>query len=150
MMDFAICDSMEIVFMKFQVQVESHHYCSHVSGDMRQCVIYDSNKSDARLIGIEYIISGELFQKLPEEEKKYWHSHEFEVGLAFIYWHPSVSEYIGIYCKHLAKQCRFECWILQQNDVFKGAVSQICVDIMPSIQPVAWFSLPSMSSIFHS
>ena len=67
------------------LQVEAHHYCSHISKDMRQCVIYDSNKLDARLIGIEYIISGELFQKLPEEEKKYWHSHEFEVRQELLY-----------------------------------------------------------------
>ena len=42
-------------------------------------MIYDSDKSDARLIGIEYIISEKLFQTLPEEEKKLWHSHVYEV-----------------------------------------------------------------------
>ena len=62
-------------------QVVAHHFCSHVSGDMRQCIIYDSNKSDAKLIGIEYIISRKLFETLPAEERKYWHSHEFEVRL---------------------------------------------------------------------
>lgn len=60
-------------------QVVAHHFCSHVSGDMRQCIIYDSNKADAKLIGIEYIISRKLFETLPMEERKYWHSHEFEV-----------------------------------------------------------------------
>lgn len=47
---------------------------------MRQCIIYDSNKADARLIGIEYIISKDLFKQLPAEEKRYWHSHEYEVN----------------------------------------------------------------------
>lgn len=61
------------------VQVEAHHYCSHLSEDVRQCVIYDSDASDARLIGVEYIISRRLFDSLPEEEKKYWHSHTYEV-----------------------------------------------------------------------
>ncbi|RIA97152.1 embryo-specific protein [Glomus cerebriforme] len=60
-------------------QVEAHHYCSHLNPDVRQCVIYDSDKSDARLIGVEYIISAKLFQTLPEEEKKYWHSHVYEI-----------------------------------------------------------------------
>ena len=46
---------------------------------MRQCIIYDSNKADAKLIGIEYIISRKLFDTLPAEERKYWHSHEYEV-----------------------------------------------------------------------
>lgn len=60
-------------------QVEAHHYCSHLTEDMRQCVIYDSDKKGDRLIGIEYIISPEIFSTLPEEEKKYWHSHQYEV-----------------------------------------------------------------------
>ncbi|CAG8520159.1 14957_t:CDS:2 [Funneliformis caledonium] len=60
-------------------QVEAHHYCSHLKDEMRQCVIYDSNRPDARLIGVEYIISARLFQSLPEEEKIYWHSHVYEV-----------------------------------------------------------------------
>ena len=42
-------------------------------------MIYDSDKPDARLIGIQYIISEKLFQTLPEEEKRFWHSHVYEV-----------------------------------------------------------------------
>jgi len=60
--------------------VEANHYCAHVTDDIRQCLIYDSHdKSHARLIGVEYMISKELFENLPEEEKKYWHSHHYEV-----------------------------------------------------------------------
>jgi hypothetical protein len=62
-----------------QRQVIAHHYCSHRGEDFLQCVIYDSDKPNARLIGIEYIISEELFRTLPEEEKKFWHSHVYEV-----------------------------------------------------------------------
>jgi hypothetical protein len=62
-----------------QRQVIAHHYCSHRGEEFLQCVIYDSDKPDARLIGIEYIISEKLFQTLPEEEKKLWHSHVYEV-----------------------------------------------------------------------
>jgi hypothetical protein len=60
-------------------QVIAHHYCAHPSEDMLQCVIYDSAEKNARLIGIEYIISEELFKALPEEEKRLWHSHRYEV-----------------------------------------------------------------------
>jgi hypothetical protein len=63
----------------FTRQVEAHHYCSHINEEMRQCIIYDSDKSNARLIGIEYIISRRLFEGLPADEKKFWHSHEHEV-----------------------------------------------------------------------
>lgn len=59
--------------------VEAHHFCTHVNENMHQCVIYDSDESNARLIGIEYIITKELFETLPDEEKKYWHSHVYEV-----------------------------------------------------------------------
>ena len=60
-------------------QVVAHHYCAHLSADLRQCVIYDSNRKDARLIGIEYVVSAKLFQTLPAEEKRLWHSHAYEV-----------------------------------------------------------------------
>jgi hypothetical protein len=60
-------------------QVRAHHYCSHQNEDVLQCVIYDSHGKDARLIGIEYIISEAIFKGLPEEEKKLWHSHRYEV-----------------------------------------------------------------------
>ncbi|GBF89453.1 hypothetical protein Rsub_02025 [Raphidocelis subcapitata] len=56
-------------------QVRAHHYCSHINEEFRQCVIYDSDRPGARLIGIEYIISRRLYEGLPEEEKKLWHSH---------------------------------------------------------------------------
>lgn len=64
------------------LQVEAHHYCGHLNEEVRQCVIYDSGEDKARLIGIEYIISRRLFESLPEEEKKMWHSHQYEASRA--------------------------------------------------------------------
>lgn len=60
-------------------QVHAHHFCCCHNEEFRQCIIYDSDRKDARLIGIEYIISRKLFEGLPEDEKKYWHSHRYEV-----------------------------------------------------------------------
>jgi hypothetical protein len=59
-------------------QIEAHHYCTHVNEDFFQCVIYDGNGAQARLIGVEYIVSERLFGTLPEEEKALWHSHRHE------------------------------------------------------------------------
>ena len=82
--------------------VEANHYCSHITEgeyndgcvqlpleetggllnlipDVRQCIIYDSPKPNARLIGVEYMITPRLFDTLPSEEKKLWHTHEYEV-----------------------------------------------------------------------
>jgi hypothetical protein len=61
-------------------QVEANHFCIHLAHDMHQCIIFDSNKPNARLIGIEYIISAERFRALPEDEKRLWHSHHYEIG----------------------------------------------------------------------
>ncbi|UZJ53997.1 hypothetical protein CBS101457_003317 [Exobasidium rhododendri] len=59
--------------------VETTHFCAHPQKDLRQCLLYDSNEKDARLIGVEYMIPIARFKSLPEEEKKYWHSHFNEV-----------------------------------------------------------------------
>ncbi len=60
-------------------QMEAHHYCTQVNEDVIQCVIFDGNKKDARLIGVEYILSERLFKTLPDDERKLWHSHHYEV-----------------------------------------------------------------------
>jgi len=36
------------------------------------------------MIGIEYIISGEMFEKLPKEEKIFWHSNVYQVKSGLI------------------------------------------------------------------
>lgn len=61
-------------------QIEAHHYCTHINEEFFQCVIYDGNKSDSRLIGIEYIVSERIFKTLPDEEKPLWHSHRHETA----------------------------------------------------------------------
>ena len=60
-------------------QMEAHHYCSIVNEDVIQCVIFDGNTRDAKMMGVEYIVSERLFGTLPETEKPYWHSHVHEV-----------------------------------------------------------------------
>jgi hypothetical protein len=59
--------------------VEAHHYCSPVRDDVHQCVIFDTAGKNARILGVEYIISDALYRKLPDEEKKYYHPHSYEV-----------------------------------------------------------------------
>jgi hypothetical protein len=60
-------------------QMEAHHFCHQVNEDFAQCALFDGNSRQANLIGIEYIISGTLFESLPGAEKKYWHPHNFEI-----------------------------------------------------------------------
>jgi hypothetical protein len=76
-------------------QVEATHFCIHLRHDLHQCVIFDRNAPDARLIGIEYIISEERFGGLPDDEKRLWHSHHYEVksGILTAPGVPEVAEH---------------------------------------------------------
>ncbi len=60
-------------------QMEAHHFCHQVNEDFAQCALFDGNTDNANLNGIEYIISESLFETLPEEEKAYWHPHNYEI-----------------------------------------------------------------------
>jgi hypothetical protein len=60
-------------------QMEAHHYVTQLSNDLYQAIIYDGNMSDAKIMGVEYIISAKLFKTLPAEEKRLWHGHQHEV-----------------------------------------------------------------------
>ena len=62
-----------------KVQMEAHHYGSIVNEDVTQCVIFDGNTRGAKIMGVEYIISGKLFATLSPQEKMLWHSHVHEV-----------------------------------------------------------------------
>ncbi len=62
-----------------QMQMEAHHFCRVVNDDFIQCVLFDGNTREANLIGIEYIVSEDLFGTLPDEERSYWHPHNFEI-----------------------------------------------------------------------
>lgn len=58
---------------------EAHHYCMAVRDEVHQCVIFDGSGKNARILGVEYIISDKLYRKLPDAEKKYYHPHTYEV-----------------------------------------------------------------------
>ncbi|KAI5924875.1 hypothetical protein F4810DRAFT_99883 [Camillea tinctor] len=59
--------------------VEANHYCAHLTEDIRQCILYDGPGPNARLIGIEYMITPALYATLPASERRLWHSHVYEV-----------------------------------------------------------------------
>ena len=60
-------------------QVQAHHYCSPSGKDLHQCVVFDSRGPNAKLLGVEYIAPDEVYRSLPEEEKRYWHPHAYEI-----------------------------------------------------------------------
>jgi hypothetical protein len=60
-------------------QLVAQHYCMSRSEEMHQCLLYDSCEKNAKLLGVEYIISDRMFRELPDAEQKYWHPHTYEV-----------------------------------------------------------------------
>jgi hypothetical protein len=42
-------------------------------------LLYDGPGPDARLIGVEYLVSDEVYRQMPVEEQLYWHKHPDEV-----------------------------------------------------------------------
>ncbi|MFD2368151.1 OBAP family protein [Pseudoduganella sp. GCM10020061] len=90
-----------------KAQMEAHHYCTILNEDVIQCVIYDANTAGAKLMGVEYIISGKLFQTLPGREKSFWHSHAHEVksgqliapGIPEVAEHALMKKLAGTYGK---------------------------------------------------
>ncbi len=107
-------------------QVEATHFCIHLRHDLHQCVIFDSNKPDARLIGIEYIISEPKFRSLPFDEKRLWHSHHYEVksGLLVAPGIPELAEHA--YFKDLVTTYgkTFHTWQYDRDD-FPYGVPQL-------------------------
>jgi hypothetical protein len=67
-----------------QFQLMAQHYCTaHTGHDhsdgLFQCLLFDSAEPNAKLLGVEYIVSDEQYKALSESEKKYWHPHAYEV-----------------------------------------------------------------------
>src|SRR4028119_1917697 len=50
-------------------QMEAHHYVSQINEDLHQAIMYDGNGEDAKIMGVEYIVTAKLFSQLPQEEK---------------------------------------------------------------------------------
>ncbi|MHA4739121.1 OBAP family protein [Dyadobacter sp. MSC1_007] len=63
-----------------KAQMEAHHYVNQLNDDVYQAIIFDGNGKDAKLMGVEYIITEKLFKQLDKEEKLLWHSHHHEAS----------------------------------------------------------------------
>ncbi len=57
----------------------AHHYCKQVAGGMTQCLIFESDNADARLVGAEVIVGPDVYGKFTDSEKTMWHYHRTEV-----------------------------------------------------------------------
>jgi hypothetical protein len=103
----AYLDGFHFYSGNMQGQMEAHHYCGHLNEEVIQCVIFDGNGDDAKIMGVEYIVSRDQFAKLPENEKHLWHSHAHEVksgqliapGIPEVAEHELMEKLVGTYGK---------------------------------------------------
>lgn len=110
-------------------QIEAHHYCAHVNEEFFQCVIYDGNASDSRLIGIEYIVSERIFKSLPDDEKPLWHSHRHETtsgelvmpGIPETVEHTAIASLVSTYGK------TWHTWQIDRNSSLPLGIPQLMV-----------------------
>lgn len=57
----------------------AHHYCKPVAGGLTECLLFDSDKPDARLAGVEVVVPAATFAKFSAAEKRMWHYHKTEI-----------------------------------------------------------------------
>jgi hypothetical protein len=68
-----------------EVAQTAYHYCKPMGEDLvGQCLLYDGTGPDARLIGVEYLVSAEVYKKMPADEKDCWHDHKYEVDAGLL------------------------------------------------------------------
>lgn len=108
-------------------QVRAHHYCACLNEDVMQCVIYDSDAPDAKLIGIEYIISAKLFATLPPQEQELWHSHVYEVtgGLITTPSVPTIAEKAAMQRMISTYGKTFHTWQVDRGDRLPLGIPQL-------------------------
>ena len=63
---------------------KAYHYCKSIDAQTAQCLLYDGTGPDAKLIGVEYLVSDAIYQTMPEDEKAYWHDHKHEVDAGLL------------------------------------------------------------------
>jgi hypothetical protein len=64
--------------------VVAYHYCKSLNDEICQCILYDGTGPDAKLIGTEYLITDEVYRKLPQQERTFWHDHRYEVDAGLL------------------------------------------------------------------
>jgi hypothetical protein len=57
----------------------AHHFCKNVSGGMIECLLFASEEPDARIVGVEVIVTAETWASFPPEEQMLWHYHREEI-----------------------------------------------------------------------
>jgi len=61
------------------LQTIVHHHCKVYDDSTATCLLFPYGMTDQdKPYGIEYVITTDQYQELPDEEKQYWHYHKTE------------------------------------------------------------------------
>uniref|UniRef100_UPI00403A6146 OBAP family protein n=1 Tax=Variovorax sp. BK018 TaxID=3450241 RepID=UPI00403A6146 len=123
----AYLDGFHFYSGRMHAQMEAHHYCAILNEEVIQCTIFDGNTKQAKLMGVEYIVSERLFATLPETEKPLWHSHVHEVksgqliapGIPAVAEHALMKKLVGTYGK------TFHTWHTDQHKELPLGIPQL-------------------------
>ena len=56
-----------------------HHWCKPFSDGSIECQLYDGDGKDARLVGVETIVTPATYAGFSADEKALWHYHKVEI-----------------------------------------------------------------------
>lgn len=61
------------------LEADMSHYCKLDDKIVAVCLLFDGTDANAHLAQVEFIITDEQYQQLPEREKHNWHNHAVEL-----------------------------------------------------------------------
>ncbi len=63
-----------------QPKTIAHHWCKGVAG-LIECQLYDSDRADARLVGVETVVPTAVWKTFDATERARWHYHRLEIPM---------------------------------------------------------------------
>ncbi|HEY3249457.1 MAG TPA: DUF1264 domain-containing protein [bacterium] len=63
-----------------QPKMIAHHWCKAVAG-LIECQLYDSDRADARLVGVETVVPTAVWKTFSATERARWHYHRMEIPM---------------------------------------------------------------------
>jgi len=113
-----------------------HHFCGEVQQGVQQCLLYDSDKPNSKLMGLEYVVADNIFNTFPEEERKLWHSHQFEVKAGMVVVLNASQDDEKKYLEFLVNSYgkTFHSWLANEGQTYPFGVPHLMMAFTQQIQ----------------
>ncbi|MBI4440543.1 DUF1264 domain-containing protein [Candidatus Woesearchaeota archaeon] len=60
-------------------RVPVHHWCKNINEKLIECLLFDTDAKNANVVGIETIITNDVWNALAPAIQKEWHDHSIEI-----------------------------------------------------------------------